>query len=129
MKATIKSIKSIETLNIVEFELISNKILIMVSLELPDNINIGREVKLEIKPTNIIISKEFNNMISCDNRLNAKIIEVDNGQLLSSIKLDIEDEILESIITYNASKRIGLKIGDSVVVVIQASDLSISEIL
>ncbi|SHO81353.1 TOBE [hydrothermal vent metagenome] len=129
MRAKIIEIDSIKSLNIIRFQLYSNdNILTMVSLELSNDIKIGREVKLAIKPTNIIISKDLNSNISCDNRLKAKIVEITNGKLLSSIKLDIDNDILESIITYNSSKRLSLKVEDEVMIFIQATDLSIGEI-
>jgi molybdopterin-binding protein len=131
-RAKVIDIQNCDALHIVKFDFNSQE-LSMISLELSCDIKIGTQVKLAIKPTNIIISKEAEaitcGIISCDNILKSKIVDIENGKLLSSVKLAIKDEILESIITYNSSKQMGLKVGDSVMALIQSCDLSISEVL
>ncbi len=70
--ATIKKINSIDNLNIVEFDFLENK-LKMMSLGLNPNIQIGKKVKLSVKPTNISIAKSFIGEISLSNQLIAII--------------------------------------------------------
>lgn len=126
--ATIKKINSIDNLNIVEFDFLENK-LKMMSLGLNPNIQIGKKVKLSIKPTNISIAKDFIGEISLSNQLVATIQYIENGELLSSISLKVGDFLLESIITVDSSKRMNLQIGDEVKILIKASNLSIEEVL
>ncbi len=126
--ATIKKINSIDNLNIVEFDFLENK-LKMMSLGLNPNIQIGKKVKLSIKPTNISIAKDFIGEISLSNQLVATIQNIENGELLSSISLKVGDFLLESIITVDSSKRMNLQIGDEVKILIKASNLSIEEVL
>lgn len=126
--ATIKEIRNVDNLNIVEFEFHRNS-LKMLSLELNSEISIGKKVVLSIKPTHILISKNFIEEISVSNQLKAKIEKVENGQLLSNILLRVEDTILESIITVDSSKRMKLKEDEEVVVLIKASDLFIQEVI
>lgn len=126
--ATIKKINSIDNLNIVEFDFLENK-LKMMSLGLNPNIQIGKKVKLSIKPTNISIAKDFIGEISLSNQLVATIQYIENGELLSSISLKVGDFLLESIITVDSSKRMNLQIDDEVKILIKASNLSIEEVL
>lgn len=126
--ATIKEIRNVDNLNIVEFEFHKNS-LKMVSLNLNKEVSIGKKVVLSIKPTHILISKNFIEGISVSNQLKAKIDQVENGQLLSNILLRVEDTILESIITVDSSKRMKLKEDEEVVVLIKASDLFIQEVI
>lgn len=126
--ATIKKINSIDNLNIVEFDFLGNS-LKMMSLGLNSNIQIGKKVQLSVKPTNISIAKNFTGEISLSNQLVAIIQNIENGELLSSISLKIDDFLLESIITVESSKRMNLQIGDGVIILIKASNLSIEEIL
>lgn len=126
--ATIKEIRNVDNLNIVEFEFHKNS-LKMVSLNLNKEVSIGKKVVLSIKPTHILISKNFIEEISVSNQLKAKIDQVENGQLLSNILLRVEDTILESIITVDSSKRMKLKEDEEVVVLIKASDLFIQEVI
>ncbi len=126
--ATIKSIASVDSLNIVKFDFSSN-ILTMMSLDLNSDIKIGTKVNISIKPTHIALAKDFNGVLSYDNQIKANIIEINNGKLLSSIKLLVNDEILESIITKESALNMDLKVEDEVTVLIKASELSIQEVL
>lgn len=126
--ATIKKINSIDNLNIVEFEFLGTT-LKMMSLDLGSNIQIGKKVRLSVKPTNISIAKNFTGEISLSNQLVVIIQNIENGELLSSVSLKISDFLLESIITVDSSKRMNLQIGDEVKILIKASNLSIEEVL
>lgn len=126
--ATIKKINNIDNLNIVDFDFFGNN-LKMMSLDLNPNVQIGKKVKLSVKPTNISIAKNLSGEISLSNKLVAIIQNVENGKLLCSLSLKIYDVLLESIITVDSSKRMNLQIGDEVSIFIKASDLSIGEII
>ena len=126
--ATIKKIDNIDNLNIVDFDFFGNN-LKMMSLDLNPNVQIGKKVKLSVKPTNISIAKNLSVDISLSNKLVAIIENIDNGKLLCSLSLKIYNVLLESIITVDSSKRMNLQIGDEVSIFIKASDLSIGEII
>ena len=101
----------------------------MVSLNLSKQISINKKVQLSIKPTNILIAKNLQGEISISNQLKAKIVKVENGELLSSILLKVEDTILESIITVDSSKNMNLVEDEEVLILIKASDLFIQEVI
>ena len=126
--ATIKKIDNVENLNIVEFDFIGT-ILKMMSLDLNSDVQIGKKVKLSVKPTNISLAKKISGEISLSNQIVATIQDIENGELLSSISLKTNDFLLESIITVDSAKRMNLQIGNEVIILIKASDLSIQEIL
>lgn len=128
IKATIKNIQSQKSIHIVEFDF-NGVTLKMMSLELSNRIKIGTKVSLSIKSTQITIAKNITGMLSCSNKIHAKINHVDNGDLLSCILLDINGVLLESIITASASKQMVLQKDDEVHVFIKASEISILEIL
>jgi len=126
--ATISKIQNCDNLHIVEFSFFTET-LSMMSLDLTPKAKVGAKVRLLAKPTHIALAKEFNGEISYSNQLSTTIVSVENGELLSSIKLQLYDTSLESIITLNSSKRMDLKVGDKVTAFIKASDLSIGEFL
>lgn len=101
----------------------------MVSLNLNKEITLNKKVELSIKPTNILIAKNLQGEISISNQLKAKIVKVENGELLSSILLKVEDTILESIITVDSSKNMNLVKDEEVLILIKASDLFIQEVI
>ncbi|WP_066403156.1 TOBE domain-containing protein [Aliarcobacter cryaerophilus] len=128
MIARVKDIKTIDSLNIVEFDF-NNITLKMMSLELHKEVKLESKVKLLVKPSNVIISKNYIEDISLSNQTLAKIVAIENGELLSSISLKIGDTTFESIITKESSKRLHLQEGNIVNVLIKASDLSILRVL
>ena len=126
--ATIKKINSVDNLNIVEFDF-NGLTLKMMSLDLNDDVKIGKKVELSVKPTNISIAKNLIGEISLSNQIVATIQSLENGQLLTSVILKINDTLLESIITADSSKRMNLQVGEVVTILIKASNLSIGEVL
>ena len=128
MIARVKDIKTIDSLNIVEFDF-NNITLKMMSLELHKEVKLESKVKLLVKPSNVIISKNYIEDISLSNQTLAKIVAIENGELLSSISLEIGDTTFESIITKESSQKLDLKKGDIINILIKASDLSILRVL
>ena len=128
MIARVKDIKTIDSLNIVEFDF-NNITLKMMSLELHKEVKLESKVKLLVKPTSVAISKKYIEDISLSNQALAKIVAIENGELLSSLSLQINDTFIESIITKESSQRLDLKKGDIINILIKASDLSIYRIL
>lgn len=128
MIARVKDIKTIDSLNIVEFDF-NNITLKMMSLELHKEVKLESKVKLLVKPSNVIISKNYIEDISLSNQTLAKIVAIENGELLSSISLKIGDTTFESIITKESSKRLHLQEGNIINILIKASDLSILRVL
>ena len=63
IKSTITQIDHIDNLNIVTFDFYGHS-LKMMSLELSDDIKVGKEVRLGIKPTHIAIAKDFSGVVS-----------------------------------------------------------------
>ncbi len=127
LKVVVSKIQSLENLNIVEF-LFEDITLSMMSLDL-DNIKENDKVLLTVKASNIAIAKEFQGQISLANSINAKIIQFDRGELLTSIKLKAKGTTLSSIITTKSAKRMDLKLGDDVAAIFKSSDLSIKKVL
>ncbi len=107
----------------------ANQTLVMLGLELAQGVKLGSEVELSVKPTHVAIGKEFHGDISFSNQLPAKIIEIDNGTLLSSVKLASSDALFESIISLERSQKMDLKVGESVTLFLKASDLYIKKVL
>ncbi len=126
--ATVTKMNTIDHLNSVHFSF-SNQTLSMISLDLSEDIKIGTRAELTANPSHIAIAKDFSGVLSYSNQLKAKIKAVENGKLLSSVKLQIEEFVLEAIITLQSSQKMDLKAGDEVTAFIKASELSILKVL
>ena len=128
LKAQITDIKSIKDLNSIKFDFHGSS-LSMVALDLDENIKIGSSVLLSAKATHIAIAKDFSGELSYSNQLKAKIVDINKGEILTSIKAITSDTLIESIITTNSAQRMQLKNPDEIVILIKATELFITEVL
>ncbi|MGB5792725.1 TOBE domain-containing protein [Poseidonibacter sp.] len=127
LKAKVKQIDSLDNLTIVKFDY-KGTTLSMMSLGLKD-INLQSEVILSINASHIAIAKDLKGDISLSNVFNCIIKKLDKGELLSSLKLQINDDYLTSIITTNSVNRMNLKVNDKVQALVKASEISIKKVI
>ncbi len=128
IKTTITKITTLEQLNLVEFEF-QESILKMVSLDLNEKTVVGQKVLLGIKSTNINLAKDFKGELSFSNQIVATIKSIEEGYILSSIILEKQNQLFETIITKESLQRMSLKIDDEVIMLIKSSDLAIVEFI
>jgi len=126
--AQVSNIQNVDNLNVVMFDC-HNTTLKMMSLDLNDKVKIGKSMLLRVKPTSVAIGKNIQGELSYSNQLKVKIISLNIGKLLCSLKLQFHDFLIESIITVDSQKRMNLQLGDEVIALIKSSDLSIGEVL
>jgi len=124
--ATIIRIESFEGITIADF-IAEGQPLKMMALEIDKSLKEGSEVLLGIKSSNIALAKPPAGLISISNRLEAVVEEVDQGELLCVVKFRLGSHLLESLITADSFRRIGLQKGDPVLALIKSSELSILE--
>jgi molybdopterin-binding protein len=128
IKASVISIDTFESITLVGFSA-AKEVLTMMSLELDSSLQIGSAVILAVKATTVSLAREKSPMLSISNQLSVRIRSIDEGELLSRIKLSFEGTLIESVITKNSAVRMGLKPEDEIVALVKASDLAIAEIL
>ncbi len=128
IKAKISAIKNKDTLHLLHFEG-EGFSLSMLTLELDAAIQVGKKVALLVKPTAVELAKEPSNAISHTNQLPCRISSIEEGDILSTLTLTLNEQSFESIITTEALKRMHLKEKSPVVALIPESELSIVELL
>jgi molybdopterin-binding protein len=124
IKARIKSLQTKDSLTIVTCTFYDEP-LYMMALQLPQNLQKDSEVILGIKPTHVAVAKDFNIATSFLNQLRVSIVSVEVGELLSIVKGVSNGVIIEAVISTKAYYRLNLHVGDSAVMFLPASELSI----
>ncbi len=124
LQATVISIKRLEQLHYLQCR-VGMQHIAMLSLQVDAALVVGSQVCLGVKSTDIMIATMHDLPLSITNRLQARITKIDNGTLLSSIILDIEGTVLQSIMTLGAAQALALSVGDRVTVLIKESDVSL----
>lgn len=127
-KAKIIAIESVNQLNLVSLDF-EGSTLQMMSLGLDDSIRVACEVLCYVKPTAVMLAKDFRGELSSSNRIVAEIKSIEKGKLLSSVRVQTASAELESIITSEILDRLGIKSAESVTVIIKESDISILEVV
>jgi len=125
--ATIIEVENVDNLHIVKFDL-DGIALTMMSLDLHVDMSIGTKVTLGVKPLHVAIAKNLSGLISYSNQIKSKIVSIDKGILLSSIKLKVKEFGLESVITTDSLDEMDLHVDDEVLILIKANELSIVEV-
>jgi len=128
LNAEVIKIQSVDSLNIITFKSDESE-LSMMGLELLEGVCVGSKVSLFVKPMSVALAKDFSGMISYTNQLSSKIKSIEEGKLLSSVKLLACGNMIESIITTSSLKNMKLSVGDAVVCLIKANELSIIEVI
>ena len=128
INARVLALQSCENLHIVKF-VWKEHTLVMMSLDLGENIQVGREVQLVVKPTHITLTKDFVGKSSCSNKITSQVHSIQKGKLLSVVTIDVDGVVLESIVTLEALESLDIQVGDAVVAFIEATHISISEVL
>lgn len=127
LKAIVTNIDNLDNLNIVGFDYKGIN-LSMMSLDL-HNVQIGTEVILTVKASDVAIAKEFDGLISLSNEIKGEITKLNMGNLLCSLQISSSDDTITSIITTKSAKRMNLKLNDSVTAFVKASSLSIKKVI
>lgn len=99
-----------------------------VVIETPETapyLQIGREVEILFKETEVSIAKNFAGEISLRNRIPATIKAVDKGVVLARVVLDYKGQEIISIITTRSATRLNLQPGDRVTGLVKANEVSI----
>lgn len=90
------------------------------------DLNIGKDVKVIIKSSSVMVSTDRDISISARNIIEGKILNIVDGEVNSEVQLDIgENQILTAVITKNSAKRLDLKEGKIVYGVIKSSEVMI----
>ncbi len=124
LEATVTSIEQLEMLHVLQCR-VGEQNIAMLTLQIDTAIKVGSRVCLSVKSTDIMITTTRNVLVSTANRLQARITTIDHGILVSSVRLDMDGIILQSIMTRHALQELALSVGDWVVVLIKESDVSL----
>lgn len=101
-----------------------------VVIETPETasyLTLGTEVFMLFKETEVSIAKKFSGEISLRNQFPCRIKKISRGAILSALMLDFAGQEIGSVITSRSADRLRLAVGDKVLGLIKANEVSIME--
>jgi molybdopterin-binding protein len=90
------------------------------------NLLTGNGVNLLFKENELVIARNFTGMISMLNKIDCVVKSVENGKILSSIKLSFLNFEITSLITAKSALQMQLEAGDRVTAMIKTNEISLS---
>lgn len=128
-KGEITNVVSEKLLSIVEVtvgDIIFKSIILNNDLK-SSYLNIGNNVAVLFKETEVIIAAEKLERISLQNKLECEITNIEKGKLLSQLELKHPIGKLNSIITSKSVERLKLNVGEKVFALIKTNEIMLSK--
>ena len=101
-----------------------------IIVERPENLSfleVGNNIAVMFKETEVIIGKKMEHAISLRNRLLCSISSIEKGTLLSKLVLKHKAGEIRSIITRNAVESLDLQEGEEIWAMIKTNEVTIAE--
>ena len=129
LKGKIETINSHDELLLIELNVQQTKMKAIIIGKPNDYsyLEIGNEIAILFKETEVTISSYKNLNISIQNKLTCTITSLKKGKLLSQVNLDFNGISLSSIITTNSIENLNLKNEDTVTALIKTNEIILSE--
>ena len=102
--------------------------IVMLSLELPEGLEAGREVTLGIKATHISVAPLSSPGWGIDNRIPVEIAQIEEGEIVVSVELRWDETTLEAVLTRNAFDKTGLEEEDEAFALFGAAEVALLEV-
>ena len=117
--AEVYEIDSLDRLNLIKFKLNKQTVNVLI-LEMNLDLKVGKRAELLIKPTAISV---LNQKCEFENILSGKLKEVEKGEILARVLVDIEGFDIESIMIKELAD-----FNDEVFVAFKANEVTISKV-
>ena len=85
-------------------------------------------VSLVFKETEVSLAKDLTGKISLRNRMQCKVLLVERGELLSTVKLQFKEYIVTSAITTRAVGSLQITIGDEIEALVKSNEISLMQL-
>jgi molybdopterin-binding protein len=84
-----------------------------------------KQVNIVFKENDVSLAKNLSGIISTRNMLNCRVKQIQEGDLISLVTLDFVSNIIQAAITTRALHHLELKLGDDVIALIKANELTL----
>lgn len=128
LKGFISRISSDDHMSIVEMNVL-DEILKTIIIETTDTVpflQIGNEMNILFKETEVSIAKNLTGKLSLQNKMPCRIKAIKKGRLLSSLLLDFKGMEISSVITSAAVEQLDLRVDDNITALVKTNEIIIS---
>ena len=83
----------------------------------------GDSITVLIKGTDVMLAKSFSGMISARNRVNGVVKRIIEGDVVSKVFVESQDEMLHAIITNTSLKEMDVREGNEITAIVKSTEL------
>ena len=83
----------------------------------------GDTISVLIKGTDVMLTKSFSGMISARNRVNGIVKRIIQGDVVSKVFVESQEEMLHAIITNTSLKEMDINEGNEVTAIVKSTEL------
>ena len=87
------------------------------------HISEGDSITVLIKGTDVMLAKSFSGMISARNRVNGVVKRIIEGDVVSKVFVESQEEMLHAIITNTSLKEMDISEGNEVTAIVKSTEL------
>ena len=83
----------------------------------------GDSITVLIKGTDVMLAKSFSGMISARNRVSGIVKQIIEGDVVSKVFVESQDEMLHAIITNTSLKEMDVREGNEIMAIVKSTEL------
>ena len=83
----------------------------------------GDSITVLIKGTDVMLAKSFSGMISARNRVSGIVKRIIEGDVVSKVFVESQDEMLHAIITNTSLKEMDINEGNEITAIVKSTEL------
>ena len=83
----------------------------------------GDSITVLIKGTDVMLAKSFSGMISARNRVGGVVKRIIEGDVVSKVFVESQDEMLHAIITNTSLKEMDVREGNEITAIVKSTEL------
>jgi molybdate transport system regulatory protein len=83
----------------------------------------GDSITVLIKGTDVMLAKSFSGMISARNRVSGVVKQIIEGDVVSKVFVESQDEMLHAIITNTSLKEMDVREGNEITAIVKSTEL------
>lgn len=91
------------------------------------HLSVGDTISVLIKGTDIMIAKSLSGMLSARNRVKGVVKKIIQGDVLSKVYVESQDDMLHAIITSTSLEEMKLQEGNEVTAIVKSTELILAK--
>jgi len=87
------------------------------------HLSVGDTISVLIKGTDVMLAKSFSGMVSARNRVRGAVKRVVQGDVLSKVFVESQEDMFHAYITNTSLKEMDIRQGDEVTAIVKSTEL------